>query len=351
MLVASQSGLVLGILSYTSMPIDRSGAHLWVMNRDVETFLHSHPMREAWLLRLAGDPGVERVEVYLYGLASWHKPGQGSSDTCCVIGSRLEEGALGAVSDLTPAMRSALSEPGAVVVDRSDLGRLGLSRGVGEVAEVAGRRVRVVGLVKGFVSTTSPYVLCSLETARRLLPLFQERPDLTMYLLARCRSPADASAVAARLRAWYPDMAAFTREDFSRRTRLYWLTQFKAGIAMGFTGVLALVVGLVVTSQTLYAAVAASLREYAVLEALGIPTWRMAALVLAQSFWIGLVGMALALPGAFGVAGCAGWFDIRVLLPGWLLSTTAAATLATALFSGLAALRSLRLIEPTSLLR
>src|SRR5690242_2198504 len=126
MLVASQSGLVLGILSYTSMPIDRSGADLWVMNRDVETFLHSHPMREAWLLRLAGNPGVKRVEVYLYGLASWHKPGQGSSDTCCVIGSRLEEGALGAVTDLTPAMRWALAEPGAVVVDRSDLGRLGL---------------------------------------------------------------------------------------------------------------------------------------------------------------------------------------------------------------------------------
>jgi len=54
---------------------------------------------------------------------------------------------------------------------------------------------------------------------------------------------------------------------------------------MGCTVVLALVVGLAVTSQTLYAAAVASLREYAVLDALGIPRWRLAALVLATSFW------------------------------------------------------------------
>ncbi len=51
------------------------------------------------------------------------------------------------------------------------------------------------------------------------------------------------------------------------RTRMYWLTQTNAGIGMGFTAALALLVGLVVTSQTLYAATAASLREYAVLRA------------------------------------------------------------------------------------
>ncbi len=45
-----------------------------------------------------------------------------------------------------------------------------------------------------------------------------------------------------------------------------------------------------VTSQTLYAATAASLREYAVLRALGIPRRRMAGMVMAQSLWVGLGG-------------------------------------------------------------
>src|SRR5205814_8094454 len=62
-----------------------------------------------------------------------------------------------------------------------------------------------------------------------------------------------------------------------------------------------LLVGAVVTSQTLYAATAASMKEYAVLRAMGIPRWRMALTVLAQSFWVGVAGVALAIPTVFAL--------------------------------------------------
>ena len=75
-------------------------------------------------------------------------------------------------------------------------------------------------------------------------------------------------------------MATYTSEEFSRRTRLHWLTKTKAGIALGCAAVLGLLVGAVVTSQTLYAATVSCLREYAVLCALGISRWRMRASVL-----------------------------------------------------------------------
>ena len=58
----------------------------------------------------------------------------------------------------------------------------------------------------------------------------------------------------------YPNMAAFTSKEFSFRSQLHWLTKTKAGIAFGYAAALGLLVGAVVTSQTLYAAVAASLR-------------------------------------------------------------------------------------------
>ena len=57
---------------------------------------------------------------------------------------------------------------------------------------------------------------------------------------------------------------------------MYWLTMTNAGISAGFTAVLGLLVGAVVTSQTLYAATLASLREFAVLRALGIPAGALA---------------------------------------------------------------------------
>src|SRR5262249_45694903 len=156
-----------------------------------------------------------------------------------------------------------------------------------------------------------PYIFCNIETARLLLRMSE---DQTMFLLARCRSKADAAVVAKRLEEYRsspptsinttagreeplpPKMSAFTSETFSLRSRVHWLPKTKAGIALGCAAALGLLVGAVVTSQTLYAATAASLKEYAVLRAMGIPRWRMASMVLAQSFWVGVAGVGLALP-------------------------------------------------------
>jgi putative ABC transport system permease protein len=149
----------------------------------------------------------------------------------------------------------------------------------------------------------------------------------------------------------YKDMSAYTTRGFSLRTRMHWLTRTKAGIALGCAAALGLLVGAAVTRQTLYAAVMAALREFAVLRALGIPRWRMAATVLAQAFWVGIVGVGLALPAVLGFAGLADNLGAKVLLPAWLLAVAALLTLTMALVSGLAALRSLRHVEPAALLR
>jgi putative ABC transport system permease protein len=239
-----------------------------------------------------------------------------------------------------------LAEPGSVVVDEGELDRLGI-RGVGDFAEVSSRRVRVVGLVHGLKSLAGPYVFCSLGTAQ---PLLRLPADQATYLLARCHHPSEVPVVVQRLRS-YPNMSAFTSAEFSFRSRMHWLTKTKAGIALGCAAVLGLLVGAVVTSQTLYAATIASLREYAVLRALGIPRWRMAAAVLCQSFWIGIAGILLALPAVWSLAEVADLLGAKVLLPSWLLSSAAAVTMGMALAAGVAALRSLRLMEPAVLLR
>ncbi len=184
-----------------------------------------------------------------------------------------------------------------------------------------------------------------------LLPGVREKPEQANYLLARCRDPEQAQAVARRLRRHFPQMATYTRAEFATRTGWHWLTNTKAGIALGFAALLGFVVGAVITSQTLYAAVIASLKEYAVLRALGIPRWRMGVLVLAQSFWVGMIGVGLALPAALGVARLVKRWDVEVILSPALMTVTASLTLVMALVSGLTALRSLKHAEPVSLLR
>jgi putative ABC transport system permease protein len=346
LLVALQAGLLLGTFSLVSAPVDHTEADVWVGCPGVVSADVGQPIPERWRSRLESMPEVVETEGYIEMYHPWTKP-DGGSELAIIIGSRLDGPALGAVRELTPELRRRLAEPGAVVVDEADLGRLGLREGVGEVAQIFGNRVRVVGLVRGLKGLGGPYVFCSLETARRLVRM---APDQVTYILARCRRPEDAAAVAARLRS-YPNLSAFTREEFSLRSRIHWLRMTGAGLALGCAALLGLVVGAVVTSQTLYAATAASFRELAVLRALGVPRWRLGALVLAQSMWIGVAGVSLALPAVFGLARGAGLLGAQVFLPPWVLGSAAAVTLATALVAGLTALRSLRLLQLANLLR
>jgi len=85
--------------------------------------------------------------------------------------------------------------------------------------------------------------------------------------------------------------------------------------------------------------------------ALGIPRWRLSLLVLAQSFWVGVIGVALAYPACLGLRMVALQVGADVDLRWEVLLGTSVVTLGMALVAGLFALRSVRQIEPMSLLR
>lgn len=347
LLIALQCGLLLGLFSITSIPIDHTRADVWVMAPDILSVDIGRPIDEgSTFAKVAAQPEVARAEIYMQGFAYWAKP-RGGNELCMVVGSRLGDDYLGSVDLLTPELRSRLTERGAIVIDESELDRLGV-KGVGDYAEITGHRVRVVGLTRGVKSLAGPYVWCSAYTARDCLRL--TGTDMTTYVLVKCHDPSQAGALVRRLRQ-SERLTAYTSPEFSLRSRMHWLLKTKAGIALGYAAALGLLVGMVVTSQTLYAAVAAQLREYAVLRALGIPRWRMGMTVLAQSFWVGLIGVCLALPGAFALAEVADRLGVRVMLPPELLGAAVGITMLMAMLSGLLALRSLRLVEPAMLLR
>lgn len=347
LLIALQSGLLLGLFSITSIPIDRSLADVWIGQPKVESVDLGRPVPESWLSYLA-IPQVERTESYIQAYAYWSKPPRtGGMELCMLIGTRLGPHAIGAVNGLMPEHRAALSEFGSVVIDETEFERLGIEK-IGDTAEIGAKRVRVVGTVRGLKSIAGPYIFCSLETAHALLRL---PPGQVTFLLAKCKTPEDARIVVQHVQSHTDKIAAFTRDEFSFQSRLHWLFKTKAGIALGLAAALGFLVGMVVTSQTLYAATAASLREYAVLRALGIPRWRMGFTVLAQSFWIGVAGTLLALPAIFGLAKFGNLMGAKVDLPWWLWTAAVGVTMLMALVSGLMALRSLRLVEPITLLR
>jgi putative ABC transport system permease protein len=252
---------------------------------------------------------------------------------------------------MSPQIRGQLTRPGAVTIYSPDKARLGLQEGVSEVAEVGGQRVQLAGVMYegGRQIGMTPGFYCSLRTARRLLPNLGT--DQTMYLIARCRNPAERGTIARELRERYPDMAVMTREEFADLTRNYWLVKTNAGVILMFIAALGLLVGAVITGQTLYSATVAAKREFAMLRALGVPHRPMAGMVLAQSFWVAVLGVGLAYPICLGLSEAALSQGIEAKLPPWLLAATGLFVVGIAVTAGSAALRSLRGAEPELLLR
>ncbi len=352
-LIYLQFGMLLGLFALTSTPIDHAPAEIWITHPQINSVDLGRAIPLRWQGRLALQPEVTESEAYFLGIVELEKPGK-RPRLCTVIGPRLHGDSLGAPRELTPRMREMLSEKGAIVVDAGDLEALGLT-GVGDVADVFGHRVRVVDVFpKGTLrSLAMPYVVCSMDTAELL---FGRLPSTqTMFILGKCCHPGDAAKVVDRLKKEYKDskdgMGVFTSDQFRERTRVHWLTTSRGGIAAGYGAGLALLVGGMIIYQTLYAATMASKREYAVLDALGITRWRMAAAVFFQSFWVGIGGIALALPTTFGLSWLADHLNAQMLLPLPLLVGASAVTMAITLLSGLLALRALQRIEPTQLLR
>ncbi len=212
-LIAVQFGVLLGTLAVTSRPIDHAAAQIWIGIRDTPSIELGHPIPTSWMFRVQSQPEVEEVEDYLYEFNYWHKP-SGGAVHCCIIGARLDRASLGAVNDLTPEMRTLLTEPGAVVVDETELDRLGLQRGIGETAEIVGHKVRIVGLVRGFKSIWGPYVFCSMQTARMLLvPVSAGRGSVSPGTLPRrggqCRRWSSVWAVI--IRRWRSSRTTISR--------------------------------------------------------------------------------------------------------------------------------------------
>jgi putative ABC transport system permease protein len=350
-LIAVQGGLVIGLLSMMSRPVDASAADVWVGYPGVQSVDLGRPIPERWVSRVAAEPGVVRVESAMLGFSLWTRTSAGAPATpevITVVGCRLHPDSLGAVKFLRdhPELLVKLAEPYTVVVDDGELGRLGVRR-EGDQAEVFGRRVRVVGFTTGYRSLGGPYVFCSIETARHMLK--HMRGENT-YLLAKCESPDQAKGVVDGLRR-YKQMSAFTHDEFSLRSRMHWLFTTKAGVAVGFTALLGLLVGAVVTSQTLYAATAASQREYATLRAMGIPSWRLQLTVVAQSLWVGFFGLCVAAPVSYLTSEAANAVGTQVTLHPGVVFGAAGVTLLMALASGLAALRSFQHVDPAHNIR
>lgn len=349
LLVLVQLGLLLGMVGSFTSVVDQANADLWVVEGRTESFDLAREMPRRYEMRLRTHPEVESVQPLAFAWTDWRRP-DGGRVTIYLIGLDVGSNSLSLPKSFDPALRSALEPIGSVVVDAGDLNKLGV--GIGDVAEVSGHRVRVAGVTHGMRAIGGAYVFVSRATAATLLGEMSS-VDRSAYFLLRLRDPARARDVQRELQPAGdpPAYQVLLPGELSALSQIYWIVESGAGASFAFSTLLGLVVGIVITSQTLRGAILAALREYATLRALGVPLRALRAVVLEQAFWVGVTGIALTGVLTLVVVAAAVSANVAILLPPWSLGAAAVLTLSVALISGLLALAPLRRTEPAELLR
>lgn len=347
LLVVVQLALLLGLFGTVSTLIDRSEADLWVgflntQSVDMGRPIHPGSDAEAWR-----HHGVARVERYVSAFGDLRR-NDGVAVLLQINVIETSDQALAYSKLLTPAQRTLLREPGAILIDAADVRKL--DAGVGTVVEINGRRARIAGVVEGIRAVGGVNVLASQATARLLAP---ESSSMVMFYLVALK-PGYAPEVVAREiadAAAFPRYSVWTAPEFSVRSQMYWLFESGVGIGAGFAALLALLVGIVITSQTLSGAVLSSLKEFAALRSLGVSLGSLRRVVVEQAMWVGIVGLLLTGVFTLAIAALGNHFRIAMVFPWWMLGGSAAIMMVVSVLSGLLSLRPLLAAEPASLLR
>jgi putative ABC transport system permease protein len=287
-LVAVQFGIYLGSENRIAAMLDQAKGDLWVVALGTKSFddpsLLSGRERHAVL----STPGVGSVEELAVGFVNWRKP-KGGSTAALLVGSEITRGSALPWA-VTQGTAAALVAPSAVAIDSTYFGELGIKK-LGDRAEVNNMEVTVNAVTQGIRSfTTLPYVFTTLATARTLLGA---SPDQSSYTLVNVAPGASIEAVRAALASRLPDAEILTHAEFRKRSLDYWLFETGAGSGLIAGAVLAIIVGIVVVSQTLYASTKEHINEFATLRALGASAGFIRKVILWQAVLSALMGYVL----------------------------------------------------------
>ncbi len=294
--------------------IERLDGQIVILGRTLYTLAipYNFPLRR--MIQAKGVPDVvDASPVYVVTrFGYWRQPSDGSLDRICVIGVAPGDDVLNL--DEVKQNRVRLGEPDTALADAlSRSSRFG-EFAAGQVSELSGHTIRIIGLFKlGINSQSNGNLIMSDRNLLRIFPDLAGREEgdqrVTIGVL-RVRPGADIASVCGALRAALPDdVRVLTLEEFIARERDFWDkvapigTVFFIGVVMGF------IVGCVICYQVLFSDISDRLGEFATLKAMGYSNFRLFRVVVMQGVYLALLGYAAGL-------------IVSVLLFGWVHEAT-----------------------------
>lgn len=275
--------------------IERLDGQVVVLNRTLYTLSIPYGFPYRRVVSAESHPDVvDTSPVYIVTrFGFWRNVLTGTLNRICVIGVPLAKDVL--KMDEVRTYREELAQPDTVLAD--DLSRsssFGEFR-PGQVSELSGRRVRVVGTFSlGINAQSNGNLILSDRNFMRIFPEYAGASlgeDAVTIGVLRLRPGADPTRVREELQERLPaDVRVLTLREFIARERDFWDkvapigTVFYIGVVMGF------IVGSVICYQVLFADISDRLGEFATLKAMGYSNFRLFRVVVMQGVYLAVMG-------------------------------------------------------------
>ena len=346
-LVFVQVGLFIGLMDNASLTIGQIDADLWITSHNTPNVDFAHTFPETYVKRVRSIPGVARADNLIVWFMTVNLP------TGAVEGTEVY-----ALEDFTrwnfpqnvaEGNVQDLRRGGYVFVDDSAKKRWG-AFAVGDYREILGRRLKIIGRTVGDKSfTTTPLTFLDYRLAQSLNP--DTLRGNTTYILVKLAPGANRERVAAEIRHRLPFNDVYTKADWAKRSRNYWIDSTGLGLNMYLTVFLGCLVGIVVVAQTLYTSTMEHIKEFGTVKAIGGGNGEIYAMLAKQASIAAVAGFAFGALQALAIAPLMAKADLKLIIPNALFVIVFAGSFLLCLGAAMVSFRKVAAIDPALVFR
>lgn len=290
-LIFAQIGIYLGLMETSSTIIDHTNGDIWITSKNSKNFDFSQPFPERKINQVLAANGVKDAEklIVTWGVI---KQKQGGTEQVEIVGYNPDTGIGGPWKMKTGHFRD-VKNGNYAIVDESSMRRLGRFE-IGDYREILNRRLKVVGTseeVKSF--TTAPIIFTSYKTAQNLGSYVG--PDNTVFIIASVEDGYSDKEVINRLRRSLSNVDIYTKNEFSRKTKLYWTIETGVGLSFLITILISFLIGMLIVGQTIYNSTIEYLKEFGTLKAIGATNLNIYQIIFSEALINASIGYVIGL--------------------------------------------------------
>lgn len=346
-LIFAQMGIYFGLMETSSIIIDNTEGDIWITSRNSKNFDFAQAFPDYIHKHTLSTEGVEWAEklIVTWGVI---KQKQGGTEQVEIVGYNPESG-IGAPWKMKEGHAKSVKNGNFMIVDDSSQDRLGQIK-VGDYRDVLRRRLEVVGISEGIKSfTTAPYVFTSYTTAQKIADFVGD--DETVFVIAKIAPGFSVQEVKKNLQNRLKGVDIYSKNEFSRKTRLYWTIETGVGFSFLLTIVISFLVGILIVGQTIYNSTMEHIKEFGTLKALGAENTEIYKIIFSQSMITALLGYMISLVIILCSASLFASMGTVMVVQTWTNLLILVLTLIMCISSAAVSIRRIKQIDPAILFR